>query len=49
MGKKLSPQFEGNRDDIRIEGTRIKHTMGPVSLKLRELAMIRPLAYGRVA
>ncbi len=36
-GKKLSPQFEGelgNRFHIRIEGTRIKHTMGPVSLKL---------------
>ena len=35
--KKLSPQFEGemgNRFNIRIEGTRIKHTMGPVSLKL---------------
>ena len=34
---KLSPQFEdesGNRYNIRIEGTRIKHTMGPVSLKL---------------
>lgn len=48
-GKKLSPQFEGNRYDIRIEGTRIKHTMGPVSLKLQELVMIRQLAYGRVA
>ena len=37
LGKKLSPQFEGeagNRFNIRIEGTRIKHTMGPVSLKL---------------
>jgi hypothetical protein len=37
LGKKLSPQFEGesgNRYNIRIEGTRIKHTMGPVSLKL---------------
>ena len=37
LGNKLSPQFEGeagNRDNIRIEGTRIKHTMGPVSLKL---------------
>jgi hypothetical protein len=37
LGKKLSPQFEGeagNRYDIRIQGTRIKHTMGPVSLKL---------------
>ena len=37
LGKKLSPRFEGesgNRYNIRIEGTRIKHTMGPVSLKL---------------
>jgi hypothetical protein len=37
LGKKLSPQFEGesgNRYNIRIEGTRIKHTTGPVSLKL---------------
>jgi hypothetical protein len=37
LGRKLSPQFEGemgNRFNIRIEGTRIKHTMGPVSLKL---------------
>jgi hypothetical protein len=37
LGRKLSPQFEGesgNRYNIRIEGTRIKHTMGPVSLKL---------------
>jgi len=37
LGKKLSAQFEGesgNRYNIRIEGTRIKHTMGPVSLKL---------------
>lgn len=37
LGKKLSPQFDGesgNRYNIRIEGTRIKHTMGPVSLKL---------------
>jgi hypothetical protein len=36
-GKKLSTQFDGemgNRFNIRIEGTRIKHTMGPVSLKL---------------
>src|SRR4051812_34573813 len=24
----------GNRFNIRIEGTRIKHTMGPVSIKL---------------
>jgi hypothetical protein len=37
LGRKLSMQFEGemgNRFNIRIEGTRIKHTMGPVSLKL---------------
>jgi hypothetical protein len=37
LGRKLNPQFEGeagNRYNIRIEGTRIKHTMGPVSLKL---------------
>jgi hypothetical protein len=37
LGKKLSPKFEGemgNRFNVRIEGTRIKHTMGPVSLKL---------------
>jgi hypothetical protein len=37
LGKKLVPQFRGemgNRFNIRIEGTRIKHTMGPVSLKL---------------
>lgn len=37
LDKKLSPQFEGeagNRFNIRSEGTRIKHTMGPVSLKL---------------
>ena len=37
LGKKLVPQFQGemgNRFNIRIEGTRIKHTMGPVSLKI---------------
>jgi hypothetical protein len=37
LGRKLNAQYEGevgNRFDIRIEGTRIKHTMGPVSLKL---------------
>ena len=37
LGRKLNAQFEGeagNRYNIRIEGTRIKHTMGPVSLKL---------------
>ena len=33
----MDTQFEGemgNRFNVRIEGTRIKHTMGPVSLKL---------------
>ena len=37
LGRKLNTQYEGemgNRFNIRIEGTRIKHTMGPVSLKL---------------
>jgi hypothetical protein len=37
LGRKLSPRFEGemgNRFNIRIEGMRIKHTMGPVSIKL---------------
>ena len=37
LGRKLNGQYEGetgNRFNIRIEGTRIKHTMGPVSLKL---------------
>jgi len=37
LGRKLSTQYEGemgNRFNIRIEGTRIKHTMGPVSIKL---------------
>src|SRR3954469_1603716 len=37
LGRKLSTQFEGemgNRFNIRIEGTRLKHTMGPVSIKL---------------
>jgi hypothetical protein len=36
-GRKLSTQYEGemgNRFNIRIEGTRIRHTMGPVSIKL---------------
>jgi hypothetical protein len=36
LGKRLA-QFEGevgNRFNTRIEGTRIKHSMGPVSLKL---------------
>jgi hypothetical protein len=37
LGRKLNSQYEGdmgNRFNIRIEGTRIKHTMVPVSLKL---------------
>src|ERR1019366_5452120 len=37
LGRKLNAQYAsemGNRFNIRIEGTRIKHTMGPVSLKL---------------
>jgi hypothetical protein len=37
LGRKQSTQYEGemgNRFNIRIEGTRIKHTMGLVSLKL---------------
>jgi hypothetical protein len=37
LGKKLTGNYQnemGNRFNIRIEGTRIKHTMGPVSVKL---------------
>jgi hypothetical protein len=37
LGRKLTTQYEdemGNRFNIRIEGMRIKHTMGPVSIKL---------------
>jgi hypothetical protein len=37
LGRKLSPLYQGeigNRFNTRIEGTRIKHTMGPVSLKM---------------
>src|SRR5436190_13774805 len=37
LGRKLNTQFEGemgNRFNIRIQGTRIKHTMGPASIKL---------------
>jgi hypothetical protein len=37
LGRKLDPRYEGemgNRFNVRIEGTRIKHTMGPVSLNL---------------
>jgi len=37
LGRKLHVQYQGemgNRFNIRIEGTRIKHSMGPVSLKV---------------
>jgi hypothetical protein len=37
LGRKLSPLYPGeigNRFNTRIEGTRIKHTMGPVSIKM---------------
>ena len=37
LGKKLTGNYQGemgNRFHIRIEGTRIKHNMGPVSIKL---------------
>jgi len=37
LGKKLHPRFQdelGSRLDLRIQGTRIKHLMGPVSLKM---------------
>jgi hypothetical protein len=37
LGRKLDPRYQGeigNRFNVRIQGTRIKHTMGPVSLKL---------------
>ena len=37
LGKKLTGNYQdemGNRFNIRIEGTRIKHTMGPVSIKM---------------
>jgi hypothetical protein len=37
LGRKLSPLYQGeigNRFNIRIEGTRIKHTLGPVAIKM---------------
>ena len=37
LGRKLNGNYQdemGNRFNTRIEGTRIKHTMGPVSLKM---------------
>jgi hypothetical protein len=37
LGRKLNANYQdemGNRFNTRIEGTRIKHTMGPVSIKM---------------
>jgi DNA-binding MarR family transcriptional regulator len=37
LGQKLNPLYQGeigNNYHVRIEGTRIKHTMGPVSIKM---------------
>jgi len=37
LGKKLNTNFQGeasNRYDVRIQGTRIKHILGPVSIKM---------------
>lgn len=37
LGRKLNGNYQdemGNRFNIRIEGTRIKHSMGPVSIKM---------------
>lgn len=37
LGRKLNGNYQnemGNRFNIRIEGTRIKHTMGPISIKM---------------
>ena len=37
LGRKLNSNYQdemGNRFNTRIEGTRIKHTMGPVSIKM---------------
>lgn len=37
LGRKLFAHYQdevGNRFDVRIQGTRIKHTMGPVSIKM---------------
>jgi hypothetical protein len=37
LGKRLNANFQneaGNRFDVRLQGTRIKHTMGPVSIKM---------------
>jgi len=37
LGRKLNGNYQdemGNRFNTRIEGTRLKHTMGPVSIKM---------------
>jgi hypothetical protein len=37
LGRKLDPRYEGevgNNYHVRIEGTRIKHSMGPCSIKM---------------
>ncbi len=37
LGRRLFAHYQdevGNRFDVRIQGTRIKHTMGPVSIKM---------------
>jgi len=37
LGRKLDPQYQGemgNRFSTRIEGTRLKHSMGPASIKI---------------
>ena len=37
LGKKLNTNFQneaGNRFDVRLQGTRIKHRMGPVSIQM---------------
>jgi hypothetical protein len=37
LGRKLNGNYQdemGNRFHTRIEGTRIKHTMGPVTIKM---------------
>lgn len=37
LGHKLDPRYQGemgNNYNVRIEGSRIKHTMGPVSIKM---------------
>ena len=50
VGKRLRVDSEfdmGNRYDVRIEGTRIRHTMGPVSI--RQLLWATALKAGQVS